>query len=116
MLDTFVSPDGPFFAGGSQPMPSGVAPEQWLTTYEAAGAATVPSKECWPPPAQMGRTTIDGVPAWVREGCGATDAITFAAGRVYIFRSEIDPTLNRQLFNAFLATVNLMPATGRGGS
>ncbi len=112
LVDAFLSPDGAFFTVASQPLPDGVDPGNWLAGYEAAGAAADPAfKECWPAPAEMAQATIDGVPAWVRTGCGATDAIAFAGGRVYVLTDEVDAILNRPLFDAFLATVRLTPST-----
>jgi hypothetical protein len=113
MLDTFVGADGPIFAAGSQPLaPSQSSPDAWLTRFEATGRGTDPV-QCWPAPADMEHATIGGVRAWIRSGCGATDVILFVGGRVYIFRAEIDPTLNRPLFDAFLSTVRLTPAAAR---
>lgn len=110
MLDTFVAPDGPIFAAGSQPLAlSERSPDAWLKRFEATGRGTDPV-QCWPAPADMGHATVGGVRAWIRSGCGATDVIVFVGARVYVFRAEIDPTLNRPLFDAFLSTVRLTPA------
>jgi hypothetical protein len=110
MLDTFTSPIGPTFAIASQPLPIGVTGAAWLAAHEASGAASDPPT-CWPAPADMERTTVDGLPAWIRTGCGLTEAIVFAGGRAYDLLAFVDPTLNRPVFNAFLSTVTFSPAT-----
>lgn len=113
-VDSFASPDGPIFAVVSQPLPAGVSAEQWLAGFEGAGA-TKAFPECWPVPSAMTRLTVDGVPGWVRTGCGATDVFAFVGGRVYDLWVEIDPTLNRPLFDAFLSTVRFTPWTAHDG-
>jgi hypothetical protein len=110
MLDTFTSPIGPTFAVASQPLPPGVSGAAWLASHEASGPVGDPSV-CWPAPAEMERTTVDGLPAWIRTGCGSTEAIVFAGGRAYDLVAAVDPTLNRPLFDAFLSTVTFTPAT-----
>ena len=116
MLDVFTDPSDPTraFVVVSQPLAKGVTPDAWLTVYEKS-APSMPAA-CWPAPAQMERTTIDGQPAWIHgglSGCGFSEAVAFAGGRIYeisaYFPSGGSP-LDRRLFDALLATVRFDPA------
>jgi hypothetical protein len=110
MLDTFASPDGVTFVIVSQPLPNGLSGDAWLARREATNAARFPtSAECWPAPANMERTVVDGLLARLHGGCGSNEAIAFAGGRVYLIIGYTDPTLNRRLFDAFLSTVTFDP-------
>ena len=118
MLDAFTSPDGMAFVVVSQAVPHGTTTESWLATYEREGAARYPA-ECWPAPALMERVSVAGEVAWIHgefDGCGFTEAIVFAGGRVYELTGYADPTMrtlgifDRLLFDAFLSTVRFEPA------
>jgi len=116
MLDVFTDPADPMrsFVILSQPLANGVTPDAWLATYEAS-APSMPA-DCWPAPAQMERTTIDGQPAWIHGGlpiCSFTEAISFAGGRVYELTSYFPlagTPLPRDLFDALLTTVTFDPS------
>lgn len=116
MLDVFTDPADPArsFVIVSQPLATGVTPDAWLATYEAS-APSMPA-DCWPPPAQMERSTIAGQPVWIHGGlsiCGFTEAVTFAGGRVYELTSYFPQNgrpLPRDLFDALVKTVTFDPA------
>jgi hypothetical protein len=94
----------------SQPLSTGVTGEAWLASREASNAARFPTDaQCWPAPANMERTNVDGLPAWLHSGCSANEAIAFAGGRVYLITGFPDPTYNRPRFDAFLSTVTFDP-------
>jgi hypothetical protein len=110
MLDTLASPSGFSIAVASQPLPNGLTGAAWLARRQAANAARYPDyANCWPAPADMERTVVDGMPAWLESGCLVDDAIAFAGGRVYEITGTIDPHLNRPLFDAVVSTVTFDP-------
>lgn len=110
MLDTFTSPTGLNFVIVSQPLLNELTGEAWLAGREASNAALFPAyAQCWPAPADMERTTVDGQPAWLHSNCGANETIAFAGGRVYVITGYTDAHLNRPLFDAFLSTVTFDP-------
>ena len=115
MLDVFTDPgDATRFVVVSQPLQPGVTTNAWLTTYAASAPSMPPA--CWPAPARMERTTIGGSPAWIHGGisdCGFTEAIAFAAGRVYeltAYFAQGKVPIDRRLVDAILATVTFDPA------
>lgn len=121
MLDAFTAPgaNGPAFVVMSQPLPKGVSGASWLATYEKDGAAKYPPA-CWPSADKMEQVTTGSQAAWIHGGvasCGFTEAITFAGGRVYELTAYQDPSMasfpvfDRALFDAFLSTIQLDPAT-----
>jgi hypothetical protein len=117
MLDQFTDPADPTrtFVVLSQPVAPATTVDAWLTAYEAS-APQMP-KACWPAPAAMEHVTASGDAAWVHggdTGCGFTEAITFAGGRVYELTGYFPagaPPFDRRLFDALLGTVVLDPAS-----
>jgi hypothetical protein len=115
MLDVFTAPSLPVkFVVASSPLAPGATADSWLTAYEKS-APQMPAV-CWPPLNQMETTTIDGQQAWIHgglAGCGFTEAITFAGGRVYELTGYYQGSLpiDRGLFLALLGTVRLDPAS-----
>ncbi len=113
MVDTLASPSGFSIAVASQPLPNGLTGAAWLARRQAANAALDPDYAyCYPAPAEMERTVVDGMPAWLQggNGCAVNEVFTFAGGRVYVITGNIDPHLNRPLFDAVLSTVLFDPA------
>jgi len=110
MLDMFIAPNLVTFAVVSQPLPNGETGDAWLARHEEAGAARDPAV-CWPAPADMERTKVGGQPAWGRSGCGSSEVVLFAGGRAYVISRYVDTTFNRPLFDAFLSTITLDPAS-----
>lgn len=120
LLDTFTDPSDPSltFVVVSQPLGE-QTPESWLTAYELSAPQT-PS-DCWPPPAEMEKVTIDGLPGWIHGGlttCGFTEAITFARDRADARVYELTAygpigsvAIDRTLFDTLLAGVLLTPDT-----
>lgn len=112
MLDTFVSPTGVTVVVVSQPLPSGVTGQAWLTDRELANARRFPTDaRCWPAPSAMERVTVNSAPTWLHGDCGKNEAIAFLGGRVYEITQYPDPTYNRALFDAFLSTVRFDPTS-----
>jgi hypothetical protein len=94
----------------SQPVPAGTTSQKWLTDYESSGPRTT---YCFPAPADMEQTIIGGHPAWVHggvPGCGFTEAIVFAGGRVYLLNGYSGSFFDRALFRAFVSTVTFSPS------
>jgi hypothetical protein len=61
----------------------------------------------------MEQTTIGGQNAWIHggvPGCGFTEAIVFAGGRVYVLNGYEGSFFNRALFQAFVSTVTFSPS------
>jgi hypothetical protein len=119
MLDVFTAPgtDAPTFVVLSQPLPKGVTSAAWLANYESTNAAQFPP-QCWPAPADMEMVTVDAQQAWIhgdKGGCGFTEAVVFAGGRIYELSAYQNPSLtaqfDRALFDAFLSTIQIDPAT-----
>ena len=80
---------------------------------------------CYPPPDRMERITVGGYPAYVHgdpEGCRFIEAVAIADGRAYVFFANgfSDPRqgrpFDRALFDAFLSTVALDPASANDAS
>jgi hypothetical protein len=115
MLDVFADPaDATLtFAVVSQPLAAGVTPAKWLADYEAS-APSMPSS-CWPRPDQMEQVTVGGQSAWIHgglAGCGFTEAVVFAEGRIYEFSGYVPAAgtpMSRALFDTVLATITLDP-------
>jgi hypothetical protein len=63
----------------------------------------------------MEQVTVGGQSAWVHgglAGCGFTEAVVFAEGRIYEFSGYVPAAgtpMSRALFDAVLATVTLNP-------
>lgn len=119
MLDVFSSPTGPVFVVVSQPLPKGTTTSAWLAAYETNGRKAMPVI-CWPTPDQMGSITVGGQTAYVHgglAGCGFTEAIVFAGGRVYELTGYTAPTpdqtgiFDRPLFDALLSRVTFQPGS-----
>jgi hypothetical protein len=94
----------------SQPVPAGMTSRTWLTNYESYGPRT---PYCFPAPADMEQMTIGGQNAWIHggvPGCGFTEAIVFAGGRVYLLNGYEGSFFNRALFQAFVSTVTFSPS------
>jgi hypothetical protein len=116
MLDIATDPGRPGMSlvGVSQPLATGLTSDEWLTAYERS-APSMPA-DCWPAPALMETSTIDGQAAWIHGGlatCGFTEALVFAGGRVYEFSAYFPAggiPMDRDLFDALLGTVKLDPA------
>ena len=107
------------FVAISQALPKGTTGAAWLDQYETAGAVSNP-KACWPAVAAMEAVTVSGQPAWIHggiSGCGFTEAIVFAGGRVYELTGYPaglfigGRVFDRALFDAWLSTVSLEPAS-----
>jgi hypothetical protein len=119
MLDVFAAPGGtdtPTFVVLSQPLPKGTTSTKWLANYESTNAASFPA-QCWPAPAAMEKATVGGLQAWVhgdKQGCGFTEAIVFAGGRVYELSAygngSFTGQFDRALFDAFLSTIKIDPS------
>jgi hypothetical protein len=98
------------FSGASQPLAQGQTADQWIAAY-ASGAAT----SSWPTVTiggQTGRIDSDGVPAkggTVSPGGVMYDAVVVSGNRAYNF--NMDGIVDRPMFEAFLATVVLDPAS-----
>jgi hypothetical protein len=114
MLDWFspnpVADPTTWFWVTSQPVPASTTSLKWLTDDESLGPRT---PYCFPAPADMEQTTIGGQKAWIRggvPGCGFTDAIVFAGGRVYILTGYKGSFFDRTLFQAFVSTVTFNPS------
>jgi hypothetical protein len=121
MLDVLHDPAQPglTFVVVSQPLAQGQTPTSWLSAYEAS-VPDMPAV-CWPLPSGMERLTIDGQAAWLHggvTGCGFTEAVTFADGRIYEFTGYVGrtaPPMSRQLFDLLIASVILDPASADDG-
>ena len=118
ILDAFTAPgaNARAFVVVSQPLPKATTGAAWLATYESTNASNFPP-QCWPVPAEMEKATVSGQPAWVHggiAGCGFTEAIVFAGGRIYELSAYANPTLtgqfDRALFDAFLSTIQIDPS------
>jgi len=115
MLDMFEDPADPSLtlAVVSQPLAAGVTPAAWLVAYE--GSAPLMPGACWPAPDQMERGTVGGQSAWIHgglAGCGFTEAVVFAGGRIYEFSGYVrvgGAPMSRALFDEVLVTVRLNP-------
>jgi hypothetical protein len=116
-LDVLGDPADPSrtFVLVSQPLAKGIDPATWLAAYERS-APQMPAA-CWPAPAQMEQTTVDGQTAWIHggvTGCGFVEAIVFRGRRVYEL-TGYGPTnavpYSRPLFDALLAGAKLDPAS-----
>jgi hypothetical protein len=108
--DHFMASDlSAMFAAYGMALPIGKTYEGFIEAYQAPRIATS-GVGCYPPPTEWERITIDGHEAGLVSGCGYTDAMVQAGGRVYIFSGYGDLATNRLLFEAFLSTVRLDPA------
>ena len=107
--DHFMASDlSATFAAYGMALPIDMTYEGFIEAYQAPGIATS-GIDCYPPPTEWERITIDGHEAALASGCGYTDAMVLAGGRVYIFSGYGGLATNRLLFDGFLSTVHLDP-------
>jgi hypothetical protein len=114
-LDTFADPNGAqTFVVVSQSLGSQTS-DVWLADYEQSAPLMPPA--CWPTPPAMETATISGQVAWIHggiAGCGFTEAVVFAGGRVYEltgYSRQPEATFDRSTFDAIIATIILDPSS-----
>jgi hypothetical protein len=94
---------GAVFQSASTEIPDGVSIDQWVddsvVKYLPAG--------CYVPRSQQAETTIDGQLGRISEDCGPVVVTVVVDGRLYLFITYGE----RELFDAWVGTINLTPAT-----
>ncbi len=118
-VDVFRSPGNEVVTVTSQRLPAGVTAARWSAAYLPAPGDT-PRPECFPRPEAWQPVTMDGLAAGVyggEFGCNFTNAVLVTAGRAYVLHATPDADhvstaiFDRGLFDAFLASIRLHPAT-----
>jgi hypothetical protein len=112
-LDQVETGLGAFFQGASTEIPDGVSIDEWVNDY-------VSSADCDVPRSQQVEITIDGQSGWLWEcpgdlsetgDTGEIHATVVAGGRLYLFTLLHDRSDARAVFDAFAATIDLIPET-----
>lgn len=110
--------------GVSMPLPVGASRDDWYAEYRrdvVEDENPWEPESCFTPREDWSSTTIDGVAADLRVGCGALEAFVFVPGRVYLFGAyaydgasppTVEPGVSdglRDLFELWLTTITLDP-------
>lgn len=113
-FDVVLTGNGAFFVSASTKIPEGVLVDDWgdeaVGKYLPAG--------CYGPRSQQERITIDGEPGRISQDCADEEVATVVKdGRLYLFMMAHDaPTRDeaRQVFEAWVDTIELTPETAAG--
>jgi hypothetical protein len=109
----------PTWSGASVPLPAGQTETAWLTAYREGQNDPTRPAVCNPSPAALSTVVIDGHTGSLRLGCGEMEALVLVGDRVYSFAGWSGPAPTtpgmpagqRELFEAFLSTIRLDPAS-----
>ncbi len=93
---------GAVFKGASAVIPDGVSIDAWVDEYTEPGGCGVPRS-------QQVEITIDGQSGRSSECANRIEATVLAGGRLYLFMLLHDRTDARAFFDAFAATIDLLP-------
>jgi hypothetical protein len=108
-LDKLDSPDYSLTVAGMR-LRDGETSEAWLRAY--FGDTIESGDACTPARSEWDAGTIDGQPAFLVRTCApAVDTFVFAGDRVYIFTAWAGLVDDRPLFETFLSTIRLQPAS-----
>jgi hypothetical protein len=103
------------FTGLGMRLRDGETSEEWLQAYFGAtieNGDIESGDECTPGRSEWEAVEIDGQPAFIVRRCGpALDTVVFAGGRVYVFTAWGGLVDDRPLFDSFLSTISLEPAS-----
>jgi hypothetical protein len=115
--DHFIDPTATYqilLTAFAADVPAGMSEDEWLTTYFTTADAGL--GDCGVTVAALVPTTVDGRPGRIRDSsaCSDAQAFIFIAGRVHVF--GIWREGQRQLLEAFLATVKFDPESPAGSA
>ena len=94
-----------YFEGASTQIPDGVSIDEWVDEYVTPVAAG----GCGVPRSQQAEITIDGQPGRIAECANRIEATVVAGGRLYLFILLSDRSDAREVFDAWIATIDLRP-------
>jgi hypothetical protein len=106
-----------YFMAASTPIPDGVSIDAWVDQYVSPGGWLQRPGRCGPPRSQQEEIIIDGRSGRISECEARIEATVVTGGRLYLFTLlHSRPRDARELFDAWVATIDLTPETAASPS